>query len=224
MYERDSIVVLRIVLDKSEQSLEYNWIPGISTTQAVAVDTSLLHTTALGPVLHTAHRQHTEGIFLDELQQEKMNRVPVIVQNPAYIDEVELDEEEVDPADITPLISEDTPIITVPASEDENVAEDVVEDGEEDEDMQDILEKMEKLDTEVKELRKEIMDLLSSIHEDINSLQHTVVPQVEVWDTGKAWEQEYRLYPDPTRKEVSDSLSNQVEICSRLCRPVIVKM
>ena len=46
-------VVLRIVLDKSEQSLEYNWIPGISTTRAVAVDTNLLHTTTLGPVLHT---------------------------------------------------------------------------------------------------------------------------------------------------------------------------
>jgi len=129
--------------------------------------------------------------------------------NPAYIEEVELDEEEVDPADITPLISGDTPIITVPASEDENVAEDVVEDSDEDEDMQDVLKKMEKLDTEVRELRKEIMDLLSSIPEDTSSLQPAVVPQVEVWDTGKAWEQEYRLYPDPTRKEVSDRLSNQ---------------
>ena len=92
-----------------------------------------------------------------------MNRVPVIVQNSAYIEEVELDEDKVDPADITPLISGDTPIVTVSASEDENVAEDVVEDSDEDEDMQDVLEKMEKLDTEVKELRKEIMDLLSSI-------------------------------------------------------------
>ena len=73
--------------------------------------------------------------------------------------------------------------------------------------MQDILEKMEKLDTEVKELRKEIMDLLSSIPEDTRSFQHTVVPQVEVWDTGKAWEQEYRLYPDPTRK-VTGCLKN----------------
>ena len=133
--KKQSNVVFRIVLDKSEQSLEYNWMPEISTSRAVAVDTSLLHTTALGPVLYTAHRQHTEGIFLDELQQEKMNRVPVIVRNPAYIEEVELDEEEVDPADITPLISGDTPIITVPASEDENVAEDVSEDDEENEDM-----------------------------------------------------------------------------------------
>ena len=76
-----------------------------------------------------------------------MNRVPVIVQNSAYIEEVELDEDKVDPADITPLISGDTLIVTVSASEDENVAEDVVEDSDEDEDMQDVLEKMEKLDT-----------------------------------------------------------------------------
>jgi len=55
-----------------------------------------------------------------------MNRVSVIVRDPAYIEEVELDEDEIDPADLTPLISGNTPIITVPASEDENAAEDVV--------------------------------------------------------------------------------------------------
>ena len=31
-----------------------------------------------------------------------------------------------------------------------------------------------------------------------------------MWDTGKAVEQEYRLYPDPTMKEVRDRPSNQV--------------
>ena len=139
-----------------------------------------------------------------------MNRVPVIVWNPAYIEEVEPDEDEVDPADITPLVSGDTPIAIVPVSEDENVAEDVVEDSDEDEDMQDVLEKMKKLDTEVKELRKEITDLLSSIPEDISSLQSADVPQVEVWDTGKAWEQEYRLHPDPSIDEISSRLFNQV--------------
>ena len=51
----------------SEQSLEFNGMPGISTTRALAEDTSLLRYTAPGPVLYTAHRQHTEGIFLDEL-------------------------------------------------------------------------------------------------------------------------------------------------------------
>ncbi len=46
-------VVFRIVLNMSEQSLEFNWMPEISTTRAVAEDTSLLHSTALGPVLRT---------------------------------------------------------------------------------------------------------------------------------------------------------------------------
>ena len=36
-----------------------------------------------------------------------MNRVPVILRNPAYIEEVELDENEVDPAD-TLLLSVET--------------------------------------------------------------------------------------------------------------------
>jgi len=112
-----------------------------------------------------------------------MNRVPVIMRNPAYIEEVELDEEVVDPADITPLISGDTPIITVPASEDENVAEDAVEDNDEDENVDDILEKLEKRDAEAKELLKEIMDILSSIPENMSSLQSADVPQVDVWDT-----------------------------------------
>ena len=76
--------------------------------------------------------------------------------------------------------------------------------------MQDILEKVEKLDTEVKELWKEIMDLLSSILEDFSSLQSADVPQVDVWDTGKTWELEHRLHPDPSIDEISSRLFNQV--------------
>ena len=60
-------VVFRIVLNVSEPSLEFNGMSGISTTRAVAEDTSLLHSTDPGPVVHIAHRQHAEGIFLDEL-------------------------------------------------------------------------------------------------------------------------------------------------------------
>ena len=75
-----------------------------------------------------------------------MNQVPVIVRNPAYIEEVELDEDEVDPADLAPLISGDIPIVTVPALEDEDVTEDVIEDSDEH-------EEMEELDKEVEELR-----------------------------------------------------------------------
>ena len=85
-----------------------------------------------------------------------MNRDSMIVANPAYIEEVELDEDEVDPADLTPLISGDTPIVTVPASEDEGVTEDVIEDSDEG-------EEMEELDKEVEELRKEVIDFLHPV-------------------------------------------------------------
>ena len=74
-----------------------------------------------------------------------MNRVPVIVRNPAYIEEVELDGDGVVPVNIIPYIS-------VPASEDENVAED----NDEDENMDDILEKLEKRDAETKELQRRL--------------------------------------------------------------------
>ena len=149
-----------------------------------------------------------------------MNRVPVIVWNPAYVEELEPDEgEDVDPADLAPLISGNTPIVTVPASEDEDVAEEVVEDGDEDHDeedlpktMQDVLEELEELDREVIQGLQGLDQELGSIMSlrDTSSQQPTVVPNVNVWDTGKAIEQEYRLHPDPTMMEVRDRLSNQV--------------
>jgi len=147
-----------------------------------------------------------------------MNRVPVIVRNPAYIEELESDED-VDPADLAPLISGNTPIVTVPASEDEDVAEEVVGDGDEDHDeedlpktMQDVLEELEELDREVIQGLQGLDQELGSIMSlrDTSSQQPTVVPNVNVWDTGKAIEQEYRLHPDPTMMEVRDRLSNQV--------------
>ena len=64
-----------------------------------------------------------------------MNQVPVIVRNPAYVADVEPDEDEVDPANLTPLVSGNAPIVTAPASEDEDVAEDVIEDRDDDEEM-----------------------------------------------------------------------------------------
>jgi len=45
-----------------------------------------------------------------ERAQPLLNPVPVIVRNPAYIEEVELDEEEVDPADILLLSVETLPL------------------------------------------------------------------------------------------------------------------
>ena len=45
---------------------------------------------------------------------------------------------------------------------------------------------------------------------DTSSLKSTVVPNVDVWDTEKALEQEYRLHPDPSIDKISSRLFNQV--------------
>jgi hypothetical protein len=69
-----------------------------------------------------------------------MNQVPVIVRNPAYVVEVELDEDGVDPVVLAPLVSGNAPIVTAPASEDGKVAKDVVEDEDDGDVLEDILE------------------------------------------------------------------------------------
>ena len=161
---------------------------------------------------------------MNEIYLEKMNCVRVMVRNPAFIEELEPDGDEVDPADLAPCISGNTPTVTSPAAKDEEVAgEDAVDevgeairnlegliqesdDDEEDENMDDVLVGIRR----PREHLREIRSFLSSISENMSSKQHTVVPNVDVWDTGKAIKQEYRLYPDPTLKEVRDWLSNQV--------------
>ena len=136
-----------------------------------------------------------------------MNRVPVIERNPAYNVDLEPDGVAVDRDDIIPLVSGDVPVITVPATEDRNVSEDASED---DEELRDITEKIDRLDAENKELRKDIMNLISSTLEASHSQQQAVVPQDDVWDTGKAWDQEYSQYPNPDIKQVRNRLFNQV--------------
>ncbi len=97
-----------------------------------------------------------------------MNRVSVIVQNPAYIEE--LDGEEVDPADLAPLISGNTPIVTVPASEDEDVAEEVVEDGDEDPDEEDLPKMMQDVLEELVELNREVTQGLQGLDQELGSI------------------------------------------------------
>ena len=157
---------------------------------------------------------------------EKMNRVHVLVLNPAFIEELEPDGDEVDPADLAPCTSGNTPTVTSPAVKDEEVAgEDAVDgvgeairnleeliqetDDDEDEKVNDILEKLERSNVETDEILKKMRDIISFLPEGTSSRQHTVVPNVDVWETGKAIEQEYRLYPDPTIG-IRDRLSNQV--------------
>jgi len=145
-----------------------------------------------------------------------MNRVPVIVRNPAFIEELEPEGDEVDPADLTPCTEGNTPIITSPASEDKGVdgVGDTIRDIEkliqdiEDEYEEDIPHILRGAIQNLEGLNQELRSILSL--GDTSSQEHTVVPDVDVWDTGKATEQEYKLYPDPTMEEVRDRLANQV--------------
>ena len=68
-----------------------------------------------------------------------MNHVPVIVRNPAYVVEIKLEEDGVDPVDLAPLASGNAPIVTAPASEDGDVAEDVAEDKDDGDVTEDVL-------------------------------------------------------------------------------------
>ena len=126
-----------------------------------------------------------------------MNRTSVIVQNPAVIEELGPDGDDVDPVDLAPSVSEDDPIITVVAPEDEE------------EKVNDILKELERSNAETEDILKKMREIIYTLPEDASSRRDTVVPNIDVWDTGKVIEQEYRLYPDPTMKEVRDRLSNQ---------------
>jgi len=91
-----------------------------------------------------------------------MNLVSVIVRNPAYIREVELDEDGVNPANLVPLVSGNTPIITVPDSEDEGVTEDVSEDSKWDEETEDVPQILRDIIASLAELNKEMRSILST--------------------------------------------------------------
>ena len=79
--------------------------------------------------------------------------------NPAYINEAALDVDEVDPTDLAPLVSGNAPIVTAPASEDEDVAEDFVEDRDDDEEMEDVPQILRDIVSSLEELNKEIRSI-----------------------------------------------------------------
>ena len=133
-----------------------------------------------------------------------MNQVPAIIQNPAHVEEPELDGD-VDPADIAPFTSGNAPIITVPASEDEEADGEVVAGGAEGgqgerEDMYNFLG----------ELSEKIQTFNSTMQGSINPSQPPVVPDNKLWDTELAWDRELNLYPDISRSVVISRLYNQV--------------
>ena len=134
-----------------------------------------------------------------------MNRVPILVRNPAYVGRLEPDEEGVDPADSAPSISGNDPVTTVPASDDEEAGGEVTtsraEVGRED---------MVDMYTFLGEIVEQIQAFNSTMQGSSNPRQPPAVPDINTWDTGKVIEQEYRMFPNPTRKGLKDRLENQI--------------
>ena len=105
----------------------------------------------------------------------------------------------------------------VPASDDEDVVGDIPEEAEEDtkQVLQDAVQSLSRLNDGLRSVL--------SLSRDTSSSQHTDVPNVDVWDTGKAIEQEFKLFPNPTRKGLKDRLDNQVWDLLRLMQERVVQ-
>ena len=117
--------------------------------------------------------------------------------------------EELEPRDSLDSVSGESPIVTAPASDDGAAEGGVVEEpGDESSAGED--------EAGVKQVLQEAVQCMSSLNEDLRSIlslcrdQATVVPDIDVYDTGKATEEEYRLFPNPTRQELRDRSNNQV--------------
>ena len=121
-----------------------------------------------------------------------------------------MDEDGVDPTDLAHLVGGNAPIVTTPASEDEEAAEDEVEDKDDGDVLEDILETLQNVLNNLEDLCKEVKDLRRPTTGGEGSQQPPVVPGINVWDTGRAWEREYKLHPDSSRDEISNRLFNQV--------------
>ena len=130
--------------------------------------------------------------------------------NPAYINEAALDVDEVDPIDLTPLVSGNAPIVTAPASEVGDVAEDTVEDEDMDEDTDVLVRTMQKVMDRLAKLNQELESMASSTLENTSTQEPLVDPNANAWDTRKAWEREFSLYPEASREEVCSRIYVQV--------------
>ena len=126
----------------------------------------------------------------------------MIVWNPAYIEELE-------PRDPMNLLSGDSQIITAPASDDGATVEEVVDEP-------DVGVSAEEAEVDVKQVLQEAVQSMSTLNDELRSVlslsgdRRAAVPDMDVYDTGKATEEEYRLLPNPTRKGLRDRLNNQV--------------
>ena len=131
-----------------------------------------------------------------------MNQVLVIARNPAYVQELEPEGDRVDPVDLAPPTSGDDPVVTAPDTDDEE---------------------------DPKRVLQEAVRSLSRLNDGLRSVlalgrdQRAEVPDVDVYDTRRVIEEECRLFPDPTRRELKDRMDNQVLVLLRLLHERVVQ-
>ena len=99
--------------------------------------------------------------------------------------------EEVDPVDLTPLMSCSAPIVTAPASD--NGEE--IEDGD-DGRIEGLLKVMCDALGNIEELDRGLRDLTSPLLGGTSVQKPPADPDANVWDSGRTWEKEYQLYPN----------------------------
>ena len=118
-----------------------------------------------------------------------MNQVPVIARNPAYVQELEPEGGGVDPVDLAPSTSGDDPVVTAPGTDDE-------------EDPQQVLQEAVQSLSRLNDGLRSVLALGRELHDE--------VPDIDVYDTRGIIEEECRLFPDPTRRELKERMDNQL--------------
>ena len=118
-----------------------------------------------------------------------MNQVPVIARNPAYIQNLEPERDGVDPVDLAPSTSGDDPVVTAPGTDDE-------------EDPQQVLQEAVQSLSRLNDGLRSVLALSRELRDE--------VPDIDIYDTRGIVEEECRLFPDPTRRELKDRMDNQL--------------
>ncbi len=131
------------------------------------------------------------------------------------------DFDNIDPVDLSPLVSGQAPIVTAPASEDGEAAGDDVAEVPEDP-FNELLKKYPLTGA------RKLVEALKSLFEDIEALkdqsrssdvdtqggastgQPPAVPDDYTWDLNAAWEREFHLYPEANHEELNFRLKLQV--------------
>ena len=122
-----------------------------------------------------------------------MNQVPVITRNPAHVQERDPEGDGVDPVDVAPFTSGDDPVITAPG--DEEAPQQV---------LQEAVQSLSRLNDGL----RSVLALGRELRDE--------VPDIDVYNTRRIVDEEIRLFPDPTRRELKERMDDQMMALFRI--------